>query len=210
MAFAFPVVIVMIWMIFQLAQVYRAVAGIQQALGEGARYATLCLNQSFDGLHGSRRERIPTAADSRRRSTTASTGSGLGHSPSPTRPAYLGTGNYYDMTVNYYSADEPVACSRTDDQRQPRQARLGRRRHLIAASRSRFSKKALIASLTSADCKPLGEHVAFHLHPLEDFFPRAACAAAAASAAAPRPAWRAAPRRSRRAWLRARLVRRDG
>lgn len=44
MAFAIPVFIVMIWSFVQLAQVYRAVAGIQQALGEGARYATLCLN----------------------------------------------------------------------------------------------------------------------------------------------------------------------
>ena len=44
MAFALPVLIVMIWMFVQLAQVYRAVAGIQQGLGEGARFATLCLN----------------------------------------------------------------------------------------------------------------------------------------------------------------------
>ena len=44
MAFALPVLIVMLYMFVQLAQVYRAVAGIQQGLGEGARYATLCLN----------------------------------------------------------------------------------------------------------------------------------------------------------------------
>ena len=42
MAFALPVLIVMIWAFVQLAQIYRAVAGIQQALGEGARLATLC------------------------------------------------------------------------------------------------------------------------------------------------------------------------
>ena len=40
MAFALPILIVMIWMFVQLGQVYRAVAGIQQALGEGARLAT--------------------------------------------------------------------------------------------------------------------------------------------------------------------------
>ena len=44
MAFALPIFVVMIWAFVQLAQVYRAVAGMQQALGEGARYATLCLN----------------------------------------------------------------------------------------------------------------------------------------------------------------------
>ncbi len=49
MAFALPVLIIMIWMFVQLAQVYRAMAGIQQALGEGARYATLCLNPSTSG-----------------------------------------------------------------------------------------------------------------------------------------------------------------
>jgi hypothetical protein len=40
-AFALPVLVVMIWMLVQLAQVYRAMSGIQHALGEGARHATL-------------------------------------------------------------------------------------------------------------------------------------------------------------------------
>ena len=43
-AFALPALVLMMWLIMQLALVYRAVAGIQQALGEGARYATLCIN----------------------------------------------------------------------------------------------------------------------------------------------------------------------
>ena len=33
MAFAMPILIMMIWMLVQLGLVYRAVAGIQQALG---------------------------------------------------------------------------------------------------------------------------------------------------------------------------------
>lgn len=49
MAFALPVLVVMLWSFVQLAQVYRASAGIQQALGQGARYATLCVNQSATG-----------------------------------------------------------------------------------------------------------------------------------------------------------------
>ena len=56
MAFAVPILIVLIWAFVQLAEVYRAVAGIQQALGEGARYATLCLTQSATGCAA------PTAA----------------------------------------------------------------------------------------------------------------------------------------------------
>ena len=41
MAFALPILIMMIWMIVQLGLVFRAMAGIQHALGEGARLATI-------------------------------------------------------------------------------------------------------------------------------------------------------------------------
>lgn len=47
-AFALPVLIVMLWMIVQMGFVLRANAGMQQALGEGARFATLCVNPSAD------------------------------------------------------------------------------------------------------------------------------------------------------------------
>ncbi|HYI43447.1 MAG TPA: TadE family protein [Sphingomicrobium sp.] len=40
-AVAFPVLIMMIWGIFQVALLYRANAGMQHALGEGARMATI-------------------------------------------------------------------------------------------------------------------------------------------------------------------------
>jgi Flp pilus assembly protein TadG len=41
MAFALPTLVIMIWMIVQLGMVFRAMSGIQHALGEGARYATI-------------------------------------------------------------------------------------------------------------------------------------------------------------------------
>ncbi len=41
MAFALPVLIVLMWMIVQLGLVFRAMSGIQHGLGEGARMATL-------------------------------------------------------------------------------------------------------------------------------------------------------------------------
>jgi Flp pilus assembly pilin Flp len=96
MAFAFPVVIVMIWMIFQLAQVYRAVAGIQQALGEGARYATLCLNPSLTGCS------IPTASAVQTKVNDSVYGIGPGTFvvPLPTKGS-SGSSGYYDITVNY-------------------------------------------------------------------------------------------------------------
>jgi len=41
MAFALPALIVLIWMVVQLGLVLRAMSGIQHALGEGARLATI-------------------------------------------------------------------------------------------------------------------------------------------------------------------------
>jgi hypothetical protein len=41
MAFALPILIALIWMVIQLGLVFRAMSGIQHALGEGARMATL-------------------------------------------------------------------------------------------------------------------------------------------------------------------------
>lgn len=42
LAIALPVLLVMIYGIFQVGLVYQANAGMQHALGEGARLATLC------------------------------------------------------------------------------------------------------------------------------------------------------------------------
>ena len=41
MAFALPIVVLFIWMLVQLGLVFRATSGIQHALGEGARLATV-------------------------------------------------------------------------------------------------------------------------------------------------------------------------
>ena len=43
MALALPVLVTMIYGIFQVGLLYQANAGMQHALGEGARYATLCM-----------------------------------------------------------------------------------------------------------------------------------------------------------------------
>lgn len=41
MAFALPALIIMLWALVQLGLVFRAMSGIQHALGQGARLATL-------------------------------------------------------------------------------------------------------------------------------------------------------------------------
>ena len=96
MAFAIPVLIVMIWAFVQLAEVYRAVAGMQQALGEGARYATLCLSQSSTGCAA------PTASQIKTKINSSVYGIGPGtFTVNDPVSGTSGTANYYDLTVSY-------------------------------------------------------------------------------------------------------------
>ena len=96
MAFALPILIVMIWMFVQLAEVYRAVAGIQQGLGEGARYATLCLDPTSSGCTS------PTADNIAAKITASVYGIGPGtfHVTPPVKQV-SGTSSYYDLSVSY-------------------------------------------------------------------------------------------------------------
>lgn len=96
MAFAIPVLIVMIWAFVQLAEVYRAVAGMQQALGEGARYATLCLSQSATGCTAPTADQIKTKINS----SVYGIGPGTFTVNDPVSGT-SGTANYYDLTVSY-------------------------------------------------------------------------------------------------------------
>jgi Flp pilus assembly protein TadG len=96
-AFALPVLIVFVWMMVQLAQVYRALAGIQQALGEGARYATLCMNP--DAANGCK---VPSKNQVEAKMTDSVYGIGPGtFTPTSSALTAAGTGSYYDLTVSY-------------------------------------------------------------------------------------------------------------
>ena len=96
MAFAFPVLIIMIWMIVELGMVYRGLAGIQQALGEGARYATLCLTPTASGCTA------PTADSIKTRIQASVYGVKPG-TFTVADPAYgtSGSSNFYDLRVTY-------------------------------------------------------------------------------------------------------------
>ena len=95
-AFALPILILMIWMFVQLAQVYRAMAGIQQALGQGARYATLCLSPSTTGCA------IPTGQQVHDKMLSSVFGIGPGtFTPNTPIKQSSGTGSYYDLRVDY-------------------------------------------------------------------------------------------------------------
>lgn len=96
MAFALPILIVMLWAFVQLAEVYRALAGIQQALGQGARYATLCISPSVTGCS------VPTASNIKTQIQNAVYGVGPG-TFTVGDPVLASSGNaqYYDLTVSY-------------------------------------------------------------------------------------------------------------
>lgn len=94
MAFALPLLIMFLWAIFQFGLVFRANSGIQHALGEGARFATL----------------FPTPANSQieRRMASAVYGIGPGRfnyqiTPidDPDTPINEAEVGYMDLTVTY-------------------------------------------------------------------------------------------------------------
>ena len=89
MAFALPILILMIFMLVQLAEVYRAVAGMQHALGEGARFATLWPTPDAEDIQ----DRIEE--------TVYGIGPGEFTVDPPELEEGTGTGDYYDLQVTY-------------------------------------------------------------------------------------------------------------
>lgn len=88
MAFALPILIILIWMVVQLGLVLRAMSGIQHALGEGARLATIWPVPSVDTI--------------RTKMNNAVYGIGPGDFNIPTPVAAKADGSdYLDLTVTY-------------------------------------------------------------------------------------------------------------
>ena len=56
LAFALPALVMLIWGIVQLGMAFRAVAGIQHSLGEGARLATIWPQPSNDAIEAKMEE----------------------------------------------------------------------------------------------------------------------------------------------------------
>ena len=93
MAFALPVLIVLMWMIVQLGLVFRAMSGIQHGLGEGSRIATL----------------FPKPADSVIQNRISESVYGIGPGnftiPAPVTGNADGA-NYIDLKVTYTQATD--------------------------------------------------------------------------------------------------------
>ena len=104
MAFVTPILIVMIWMFVQFDQMYRALAGIQQALGEGARYATLCYTQSATGCAAPAGGTGTSPASGTIKAKIISSVYGIGPGTFTVDDPALGTSGtaqYYDLRVTY-------------------------------------------------------------------------------------------------------------
>ena len=88
MAFAFPVLIMLIWMIVQLGLVLRASAGMQHSLGEGARLATIWPVPDTDAIK------------TKMNAAVYGIGPGTFNIPTPTEGVADGS-DYMDLSVTY-------------------------------------------------------------------------------------------------------------
>lgn len=104
MAFALPIFVVMLWSFVQLAQVYRATAGIQQALGEGARFATVCQSPAITGcatpVLGTGNNPPDGSIKKKLKDSVAGTGPGTFTVDDPT-DGNVGTARFLQLRVQY-------------------------------------------------------------------------------------------------------------
>jgi Flp pilus assembly protein TadG len=96
MSVALPVVILFIYGIFTFGQVLEADAGIQHALGEGARYGTLCLNPASGTCT------LPTATQIRARVNNRLFGTMSGTFDTPVVDTSTASSGYVTVTVTYH------------------------------------------------------------------------------------------------------------
>lgn len=95
-ALVLPVLVLFIYGTFVFGQLFEANAGMQHALGEGARYANLCLNPSpTTGCSVATNDQIRT------RMTNSFFGSAMGSFATPTVTDGPSGSNYKTLSVTY-------------------------------------------------------------------------------------------------------------
>lgn len=97
MALALPVLVSMIYGIFTLGQVFEANAGMQHALGEGARYGTLCLSMASDGTCT-----LPSDTQISTKVSSKLFGTRNGTFDTPTVDSSTAASGYKTVTVKYH------------------------------------------------------------------------------------------------------------
>lgn len=94
-AIALPTLVMFIWGIFQLGIAFQANAGMQHALGEGARLATLCVNPTTSGCG------TPTNDAIKARISARVFGTGVGTFSTPTVTDGPSGSKYKDLSVTF-------------------------------------------------------------------------------------------------------------
>jgi Flp pilus assembly protein TadG len=93
MAIALPVLVMLLWGMMQIGIAFQASAGMQHALGEGARLATICQNPTARGVCG-------TATDSEIKAMIAAKAFGTGVGTFTVADVVTGT-DYKDLAVSF-------------------------------------------------------------------------------------------------------------
>jgi Flp pilus assembly protein TadG len=96
LAISFPVLITMIYGIFTFGQVLEATAGMQHALGEGARYGNLCLG--ITNTHCN----LPTATAIKAKVNAKLFGTQSGTFDTPTVDTTTASSGYVTVTTAYH------------------------------------------------------------------------------------------------------------
>ena len=95
-AIALPVLVTMIYGIFTLSQLFEANAGIQHALGEGARYGNLCLSVTNGACT------LPTKTAIGNKVNAKLFGTANGTFDTPNVDTSTATSGYVTVTVTYH------------------------------------------------------------------------------------------------------------
>ena len=101
-AIALPVLVVMIYGIFSIGQVFEANAGMQHALGEAARYATLCPSLSTSGSTTTCTVHTGTEIKAMVATKLFGANNGNGTWDDPTLDTSTATSGYVTLTVTYH------------------------------------------------------------------------------------------------------------
>ena len=96
MAIAVPVLVSFLWGIFEIGVASEAIAGMQHGLGEGARYATLCLTPNSSGTCT-----IPTNDQISTVINNKVFGTGIGTFSSPSVTDGPSGSGYKDLSVTF-------------------------------------------------------------------------------------------------------------
>jgi Flp pilus assembly protein TadG len=101
-AIAMPALVVMIYGIFSVGQLFEANAGMEHALGEAARYATLCSSLSTSGSTTTCSVHSGTEIKAKVAEKLFGVNNGNGTWDDPTLDTTTATSGYVTLTVKYH------------------------------------------------------------------------------------------------------------